>query len=327
MWEMDFYPGTRITTTLAATVTATTTGTLHVPLVNHAYVNWGSGQQDFGFTTTVLAAVPEFALSYKPDPPDANTGDVITYTIVAMNSGDSVTDVLLSNILPNGVAFVPGSCTYIVVPPGSASLIIPCNDLVPGQEQTVWEQDMPRGALITTTFRVTVTAPEGSMRWPLQNCASLGWSVIQEEICDTSLANPTVYVYMPLIVRNYKRDTFEPNGTPAQAYGPLTSGKVYRSFIWDALDLNDYYYIVPLTNTVDVHVELTNIPVGSDYDLYIYYCTSSACPFVVRSAQEGNVDESVDFTPTPNETYYIGIRYWDGIYNDEQPYHLVATYQ
>jgi uncharacterized repeat protein (TIGR01451 family) len=336
MWEIDFFPDTRITTTLAATVTAVTSGTSHVSLVNRAYINWGDDQQELSFTTTVLAAIPEFALFYEPKPPNADTDGAITYTIVARNTGDSVCDVVLSDTLPSGVAFVPDSCVYYVTPPGSMSLRFPCNDLLPGQKRLVWREDMPHGTRITTTFLVTVTVPEGSARWPLPNCAYLGWSVIREEICATSLANPTVYAYLPRTMRNYRHDLYEPNDTPDQAYGPLVSGQVYPAYIWDTTDQDDYYHITPLTSTTDVYIQLTDIPTNRNYDLYVYYYDPVSCAAyngycqVAMSAQLDNTDESVTFAPVAERQYFIRV-YSDiaqgGGYSDKQPYSLMATYE
>lgn len=325
MWEMDFFPGTRITTTFAATVTADTP---HWPLVNHAYLSWSTGQKEMVLTTTVLSAIPLFDLSYQPKPPNADTGGLITYTIVAVNTGDSVSGVIFSDTLPGGVEFVPGSCFLDVKPsPGTGSLRFDCidNDLVPGKRGALWLQDMPHGSRITTTFLVSVTVPEGSARWPLVNCAYLGWDVIEEEACYTSLANPTVYIHLPLVLRNYWFDPYEPNDTPLQAYGPLVSGQVYRAYIWDIMDKDDYYHFTPITNT-EVTIELTNIPPGTDYDLYVYYYDGEAYQQVAKSERYDNADENVAFIPEAGEKHYIRIYQREG-FSREQPYHLVATYQ
>jgi uncharacterized repeat protein (TIGR01451 family) len=338
MWTKNFAPGTRITTTFRATVTASTTGTAYLPLTNHADINWGSGQQSLTATTTLLSAVPEFDFFYEFKPPDGDTGDIITYTIIAVNTGDSVSNVVLSDTLPNDVTFVPNSCTYVVNPPGSMSVRLPCNDLIPGQNRLAWREDMPHGTRITTTFFATVTVPEeGSARWPLQNCAYLGWGIIREEICSTSLANPTVYIYLPVVMRNYIHDNYEPNDTPAQAYGPLISGEVYMAYIWDATDQDDYYYITPVSSTVtiDAYVQLTNIPAGRDYDLFVYYYDAVDCALyngyceVARSVQPDNADESVTFTPTGGRQYYIRVfsDIMSGGYSNQQPYHLMTTYE
>jgi len=325
LWEKDFAPGAHITTTLAAKVTAST---LHWPLVNHAYLSWGGGQQEVAFTTTVLSAVPEFTLFYQPKPPNADTGGLITYTIVAVNTGDSVSDVVLSDTLPGGVEFVSRSCFYDVKPSsGTGSLRFDCidNDLVSWERRALWLQDMPHGSRITTTFLVTVTVPEGSARWPLVNCAYLGWDIIEEEACYTSLANPTVYVHLPLVLRNYWSDLYEPNDTPPQAYGPLVSRKVYQAYVWDIMDQNDYYYFRPITNT-EVTIELTNIPPGTDYDLYVYYYDGQTYQQVAKSRRSDNADEDVAFIPEAGEKYYIRIFQFEG-FSREQPYHLVATYR
>ncbi|MCP4542054.1 MAG: DUF11 domain-containing protein [Chloroflexi bacterium] len=340
MWDpKNFAPGTRITTTFRALVTASTAGTAYIPLINYAYIDWGSGVQPVTATTMILSAIPEFDLFYEPSPPNADTGEAITYTIVAVNNGDSVSNVVLSDTLPNGVSFVPGSCSYVVATPGTLNFSRSCYDqpLTPGQDRLVWQEDMAHGVRITTTFVVSVIVREGSARWPLQNCAHLGWGIIQEELCSTSLANPTVYIYLPMLMRNYSRDNYEPNDTPEQAYGPLVSGRVYQAYIWDAMDQDDYYYITPVSSTltVDAQVQLTNIPVDRDYDLYIYYYDPSACaPYngyceVANSVEPGNTDESVTFTPTGGRRYYIRVfsDIMSGGYDDEQSYHLIATYQ
>jgi uncharacterized repeat protein (TIGR01451 family) len=334
IWKLDLLPGARVTTTLAATVTAATTGTLHVPLVNRAYISWDTGQQELVFTTTLLSAIPEFTLFHEPEPPDARTGDVITYTIVAVNTGDSVSDVVLSDTLPGGVAFVPGSCTYHVAPPGSLSLHLPCNDLIPGQNQLVWQEDMSHGTRITTTFLVTITVPAGSAHWPLQNCAHLSWSVIQEESCATSLANPTFHIYLPLIMR-FREDLYEPNNTFADAYGPLESARPYRAYIWDATDEDDYYYTSPLTGTPSTLWARLFVPLGYDYDLYVYYYDPVDCaPYggyceVARSVQPGNAVERIRFTPVAEREYYIRVNsdIPQGGYSDLALYRLVVIYQ
>jgi hypothetical protein len=241
-----------------------------------------------------------------------------------------VTDVVLSDLLPDGVEFVPGSCAYVIATQGSATLLVPCNDLVPGQRRTVWRQSLTPDVHITTTFQVTVTIAQGSTRWPIQNCAYLNWAVVEEEACATSLVNPTAYAFIPVIMRNYKNDFYEPNDTPGQAYGPLVSGQVYQSYVWDTTDQDDYYHVTPLSDTTAVHVELTSIPAGRDYDLYIYYNQDGEYLLVTSSARWGNLDESVDFIPVPGRKYYIRI-YSDmamgGGYSNEDPYDLVATYQ
>jgi uncharacterized repeat protein (TIGR01451 family) len=333
----NFIPGEHITTTFAVSVSA---HTLRWTLVNHAYLSWDGRQKEMVVTTTVLPAIPKFSLFYQPRPPYADTGGTITFTVVAVNDGDPVFGVVLSDTLPSGIAFLRGSCHYDIGPnPGTGSLNIPCfdNDLVPGERRKVWEQEMARGTRITTTFAVTVTVPEGSSRVPLRNCAHLGWSIIQEEVCATSYANPTVYAYLPLTMRNYAKDFGEPNNTPEQAFGPLISGQNYWAFIWDGTDVDDYYHFTP-TTTDEVTVEMTNIPedcdpVACDYDLYVYNYDGKY-NLIDFSERAGNADEEVAFVPIAGEKYYVRVRPFPfpGTsisfgFSNSQPYRLMVTYQ
>ncbi len=185
MWRENFAAGGRITTTFAATVTA---GTLRFPLVNRAYLAWDGGRQEMVFTTTVLDAFPDFAGSYKVGSPQAEAGDLLTYTIVAVNSGDPVTGVVLSDPLPDGAAFV--ACRY-----EDGETILSC------EPPTLWTRSLAHGGRITTTMTLRLTA--GTLRWPLRNCARLAWEGLQKEMCAVTLANPTAYVYLPLVLRNY----------------------------------------------------------------------------------------------------------------------------
>lgn len=332
----DFAPGDRITTTFAATVSASA-NTLHYPLVNRAYIDWDSEQHAIAHTTFIMPTLPEFSLFYDPEPNNADRGETITYTIVAANTGDTVLQAVLSNTLPTGVAFETGSCAYDVGPnPPPSSLNLPCNDLTPGERSLVWELDMPHGARITTTFRVTVTAPEGSARWPIQNCAHLGWDIVREQACYTVLANPTTRIFLPLVMRNwvwwYAYDVYEPNDTPAQAHGPLTSGETYQAYIWDADDVDDYYYIEPSIRST-VIIDLWRIPEDADYDLHVYCfdCTSlDNHPHVKHSNEVGDQPEQIRFTSEPDRRYYIRVHSdlaLDGGYNHEVPYHLRVYYE
>lgn len=168
MWQANFASGDRITTTLAVRVTAST---VQWPLVNRAYLTWSGGQEEMVFITTVGTPLPDFSLSYKTGPHYAKTGDVVTYTIVAVNAGGPVQNVVLLDTLPSLVNFVPGSCTYTYDGQSWA-----CGGL-----DHVWQRNFATGDRVTTTFAVTVTA--STVTWPLENCAYLGWDGNQEEMC------------------------------------------------------------------------------------------------------------------------------------------------
>jgi len=141
--------------------------------------------------TIVVAQAPNFDSSRKIGPLFADVNDVITYTIVAVNTGDPVADVVLSDTLPGGVVYIPGSCTYVTQMASPQT----CGPL--GQ---MWQEDFDTGGRITTTFAVQVTA--GTMLWPLVNCAYLSWDSGQKEMCFTTVANPP-HRYLPFVARNF----------------------------------------------------------------------------------------------------------------------------
>jgi len=135
------------------------------------------------------------------------------------------------------------------------------------------------------------------------------------------------HVYLPLVMDKwllrYALDNYEPNDTPDQAYGPLDSGVTYEAYMWDATDRDDYYYFTPSTST-SVHVTLTNIPSGCDYDLYVYYYDGQYRQ-VAYSNRPGNANEGVTFTSVAGRKYYVRVYRYSGSSN-QQPYRLKATY-
>lgn len=138
----------------------------------------------------VLAQTPNFDQSYKSGPAFADAGDVITYTIVVVNTGDPVEDVVLSDTLPGGVTLL--NCSVYTEPVGT--LLLPCDPT------EIWTLDFGTGERITTTVSVQVDV--GTLLFPLFNTAHVSWD---SEILDLSfgptVVNP-VTIYMPIIARN-----------------------------------------------------------------------------------------------------------------------------
>ncbi len=136
---------------------------------------------------------PDFAASHKTGPQSADAGDAITYTIVVSNAGGAVADATLSDTLPPGLALA--GCRYEVA--GSASA--PCTPPL------LWMADLDAGARVTTTVVATVTVEgtAGTARWPLVNCAYLGWGDGgQWEMCAGTTVNPD-HVYLPLVMAGW----------------------------------------------------------------------------------------------------------------------------
>jgi len=312
MWERDFAPGTRITTTFAVTVTVTADSAWW-PLINHAYLDWDGGRHEMSTTTTVVLEIPDFDASYKTGVESAERGDQIVYTIVAVNTGDAVTDVTLTDPVPDGTTVA--DCRYDIA---GGSTGLPCTP------PNLWQAPLDANGRITTTLTLTLTAR--TLRLPLENCAYLSWHALQEEMCFTTLANPKAYIHLPVILRQwvpwYQYDIYEPNDKPSQAYGPLIEGYTYKGYIWNESDPDDYYYIIPATSN-NVTVQLTNIPTNTDFDLYIYRY-NGAYNQIAESNRPGPSDEQVVFTPVAGETYFIRVYPFTG-HNNQQPYHLEYT--
>ncbi len=136
------------------------------------------------------------------------------------------------------------------------------------------------------------------------------------------------YVYLPLTLKSwvwwYTYDIYEPNDTPADAWGPLRSGTTYQAYIWDATDRDDYYYFMP-TASGDVGITLSKIPNNVDYDLYIYYHDGAAYRLEKYSNLTGSPTEEVEFQGVAGRKYFVRVYPYSG-FDPTRSYSLVATY-
>ena len=126
---------------------------------------------------------PDFDSSYKTGPPFADANDIVTYTIVAVNTGEMVPGVVLSDAVPLTSVFIPGNCTY----GRESGPAQPCGPL-----SRLWEEDLATGDRITTTLAVQVGS--GTMQYLLVNRAYLSW-----------LASPTENAFTKKIPLAYKQ--------------------------------------------------------------------------------------------------------------------------
>ena len=137
-------------------------------------------------------------------------------------------------------------------------------------------------------------------------------------------------VFLPIIMKGYcgcGPDNYEPNDSCDQAYGPLTSGQTYQSWISccdQATSKNDYFYIdINTTNAINIY--LTDIPAGTDYDLYLYKdpCGGPGNP-VAKSDRYGSSSERISYNPFATGRYYIRVCGFRG--SSSSPYSLRVTY-
>ena len=124
--------------------------------------------------------------------------------------------------------------------------------------------------------------------------------------------------YLPVLNNRwrdwYRLDAYEPNDTPEDAYGPVKIGNTYRAPIWDESDVDDYYWFTRADNA-KIAIGLSDIPEGTDYDLYIYYYNFDGTQYKYVIADDGRAysnlsgqqEEEVIFRPVPGRKYWIRV--------------------
>ena len=114
-------------------------------------------------------------------------------------------------------------------------------------------------------------------------------------------------------------DTYEPNNSTSAAYGPLTSGTVYNSYIYSGTDTDFYYVNTTAKGTITVN--LTNLP--KDYDVYLL---NSSGTTVAKSENGSTTSETISYSSTITGKYYIKVIGYGGVYSTTNAYALKVTY-
>lgn len=114
-------------------------------------------------------------------------------------------------------------------------------------------------------------------------------------------------------------DTYEPNNSTSAAYGPLTSGTTYNSYIYSSTDVDYFKFNTSSTGTISVNV--SNLP--GDYDLYLY---NSGGSLVAKSENGGTTSESISYSATSTGTFYVKVVGWNGASSTTTAYALKVTY-
>ena len=113
-------------------------------------------------------------------------------------------------------------------------------------------------------------------------------------------------------------DTYEPNGTTATAYGLLTSGTTYSSFITSASDDDYFKFTVGAAGAVAVNLS----GFSGDYDLFLY---NSAGTEVARGYTSNN-PETIAYNATATGTYYVRVDGYNGAFSTTDDYQLRVTF-
>ena len=125
---------------------------------------------------------------------------------------------------------------------------------------------------------------------------------------------------------------YEPNNHPEQAYAlPVVDGQELEivAAIWPADDVDWYKFYVdvptesPLEGDQIVQLWLEDIPVGSNYDIQLFYATGE---LLSSSEHPQNGDEYISFQISESGWYYIRIRSIQG-FSAEQGYKLRILYR
>jgi M6 family metalloprotease-like protein len=116
----------------------------------------------------------------------------------------------------------------------------------------------------------------------------------------------------------FSGDTYEPNGSIADAYGPLAYGRQYLSYIRDDHDIDFYRFHADTGNIILIYLE--DIPENSNYDLQIFDTQER---LVDASTELSQTAEVLSFRTQTAGTYYVAVISRSG-YDSEQPYSLTV---
>ncbi len=133
----------------------------------------------------------------------------------------------------------------------------------------------------------------------------------------------TLAEYLPPPQPSEPCDVCEPNNSFSQACGPLAPGERYQFFIRCTANRDDDYYYIDLETTGTVTLDLTSIPPGTDYDIYLYDENETLQCY---SNQYGNRDEHATCHLTQPGRYYVRVYPYTEECNDNDPYALTVTY-
>ncbi|MDY6877562.1 MAG: carbohydrate binding domain-containing protein [Chloroflexota bacterium] len=132
----------------------------------------------------------------------------------------------------------------------------------------------------------------------------------------------TLAEYLPTPRPSEPCDVCEPNNSLSQACGPLAPGQSYEFFVRCTANLDEDYYYIDLETTGTVALDLTSIPPGTDYDIYLYDKNKTIQCY---SNQPGNHDEHATCHLTRLGRYYVRIYPFTEC-NDNDSYTLAVTY-
>ncbi|MQY71680.1 hypothetical protein GH141_07105 [bacterium] len=114
------------------------------------------------------------------------------------------------------------------------------------------------------------------------------------------------------------RDSYEPNDSFDEAYGPLDFDMTYQSWISTPYDVDIYYFVPPIEGRIVI--DLYTLP--ANYDLALH---DSSYNRIALSENEGTESEQIEFDVSASETYYVAVYSYEG-YDAFDSYYLAVHY-
>jgi hypothetical protein len=111
-------------------------------------------------------------------------------------------------------------------------------------------------------------------------------------------------------------DPYEPNDLVVQAFGPLEPASEYSAYISGADDADFFYFDIQVPATV--HVVLTDMPAGADYDLYL---VTGEEDILSSSTNSDDVEERIEYTTSSVGVFYILVLPFHN-FSETEPYTL-----
>lgn len=171
------------------------------------------------------------------------------------------------------------------------------SNLVPGDTNNLLD------VFVRQWFEVAPTATPTSTVTPLPDITATPTPSSTPDVSET------YFVYLPLSVKQYQpllclSLDLEPNNASASALQqpPLCQGRIVPGTL-PQNDPGDYYRLV-LTSASTVNIDLFDIALGGDFDLYVY---DRDLIEIAVSRNNSNSDERIGPLPLSSGTYYIRV--------------------
>jgi hypothetical protein len=172
--------------------------------------------------------------------------------------------------------------------------------------------DIPGGGTGTNTspfvFEVDPHTPNGQdILFDPNITASNGgpWSDSFEIKVEPPQSTPQFYIYLPIVLKRFcdhiSCDPYECNDNRNDAWGPLASGQIINDARICQNDPRDVYYFTA-SGSVQVTIDLTNIPDNANFDLYLWDETGSTP--VAKSEKGTGQNEQIKNYTLPRAGYY-----------------------